>query len=88
MAPSRISNVGECGKKSFPTKKHMKIKSSNIRSGSSLNGVGATGRMSNAKYSRKTLTLSNWYGLRAMATFFFVSSVPSPSVCGASLSFF
>ena len=33
MAPSRISSAGMCGRKSLPTKKHMKTKSS-ISSGS------------------------------------------------------
>ena len=40
IAPSRISNVGMCGKKSFPTKKQMKTKSSNRRSLSNANGSG------------------------------------------------
>jgi hypothetical protein len=48
---SRISNVGIWGRKSLPTKKHMKTKSSTRRSKSTSNG-GLTMTISYSKYSR------------------------------------
>eukprot|EP00982_Pelagococcus_subviridis_P013038 31210-Pelagococcus_subviridis.AAC.7 len=80
IAPSRISSVGECGKKSFPTKKHMKMKSSNRRSTSNLNGSSTAppcdeiGLKSSARYSLKTATDRSWYGFLAIETFDFGTS--------------
>ena len=56
---SRISKVGICGRKSFPTKKHMKTKSSTIRSKFISNGESDIAK-SFSKYSRKTQMFRNW----------------------------
>ena len=49
MAPSRMSNDGKWGKKSLPTKKHMKTKSSITRSKLYPNGK-ACSRHRNSKW--------------------------------------
>mmetsp|Transcript_26715 Transcript_26715/g.63345 ORF Transcript_26715/g.63345 Transcript_26715/m.63345 type:complete len:292 (-) Transcript_26715:1171-2046(-) len=75
MAPSRISSEGLCGRKSFPTKKHMNTKSSNSRSGSLSNGRLST-LNSSWRYSRSTATRSSWNGF--CTTSGFSSSTASP----------
>ena len=53
-APSLISRVGMWGKKSFPQKKHSKMKSSMSLSGSILKlGSTAVLPMSKMRYSRR-----------------------------------
>lgn len=55
---SRISNVGMCGRKSLPTKKQIKMKSSTIRSKSiSMGGLGTLNSYS--KYSRRVQIFRN-----------------------------
>ena len=56
---SRISSVGICGKKSLPTKKHMKMKSSTMRSRSISNG-GLGILISNSRYSLRIHIWRNW----------------------------
>jgi hypothetical protein len=55
---SRISSVGICGRKSLPTKKHMKMKSSTMRSKSILKG-GFGILNSYSKYSRRVHIFKN-----------------------------
>ena len=55
MAPSRISKLGRCGKKSLPTKKIRKTQSSIARSRSNGNGVSGTSS-SISRYSRSVGT--------------------------------
>lgn len=56
---SRISSVGICGRKSLPTKKHMKIKSSRMHSKSiSKGGLGILNSYS--RYSLKVQMLRNY----------------------------
>lgn len=56
---SRISRVGICGRKSLPTKKHMKIKSSTMRSKSISNGRFGI-LISNSRYSLRVQMFRNW----------------------------
>eukprot|EP00968_Pinguiococcus_pyrenoidosus_P005028 scaffold327_cov257-Pinguiococcus_pyrenoidosus.AAC.5 len=65
IAPSRMSRLGRCGRKSFPTKKQRKTKSSTRRSKSK--GKGSTpGKLSapnsSLRYSRSTGMRSIWSG--------------------------
>lgn len=55
---SRISNVGICGKKSLPTKKHIKMKSSTMHSKSISNG-GLGILISYSRYSLRVEMLRN-----------------------------
>lgn len=55
---SRISSVGICGRKSLPTKKHINMKSSTIRSKSITKG-GLGILKSYSRYSRRVQMLRN-----------------------------
>ena len=61
---SRISNVGMCGRKSLPTKKHMNTKSSITRSKFMSKGASCILR-SFSKYSRRVQMLRNCHQQRA-----------------------
>ena len=65
LQTSRISNVGMCGRKSLPTKKHMNIKSSTVRSKSISNG-GLGILNSYSKYSLRVQMLRNCIKKRVM----------------------
>ena len=58
LRTSLISNVGICGRKSLPTKKHINTKSSTIRSKLISNG-GLRISKSYCRYSRNTHRLRN-----------------------------
>ena len=60
-APSLISRVGMCGKKSFPQKKQSRMKSSISLSGSTLKlGSTAVFPMSRMRYSLSTEMCTSW----------------------------
>mmetsp|Transcript_1693 Transcript_1693/g.3540 ORF Transcript_1693/g.3540 Transcript_1693/m.3540 type:complete len:262 (-) Transcript_1693:400-1185(-) len=64
MAPFLISRDGRCGKKSLPTKKQRKMKSSIKRSRSNPPATEKSACSNSLrKYSRKMLTCSHWNGV-------------------------
>ena len=65
MAPSRISIAGRCGRKSLPTKKHMKTKSSMTFSRSYPPGTRLQSALTNSlcRYSRSTQILHRQKGV-------------------------
>lgn len=79
MAPSRISSVGMWGRKSLPTKKHMKTKSSKTRSLSTrwLTSLGtesgqARGKVgcndqgrATSQHSRTCMCIASWWQAKA-----------------------
>mmetsp|Transcript_26297 Transcript_26297/g.88095 ORF Transcript_26297/g.88095 Transcript_26297/m.88095 type:complete len:261 (-) Transcript_26297:313-1095(-) len=90
MAPSWISRAGMCGRKSFPTKKQRKMKSSMHRS-RSKGMPGAAMRMppnSTARYSRSVWMRRSWRGLGPLAPEVSSSSSPSAAAVPSSAACF
>ena len=79
IAPLRMSRLGRCGRKSLPTKKHTKMKSSINRSRSHPPAHEKSHPRANSRsrYSRNVDTWSHWNGVCPVPAAACAASVPS-----------